>query len=796
MNARMSEISSPLSRRGARKAAARLSRLFTGHGPPSIKPMAGGRRLARGGVTAARHARVQVCDTQGGRWSRMGAGWQQDCAGGPAPGCFRAHHPACGQDAHRWRGRLFHQPGGPRRGGRVGRRVAWAEDGIDPGEYSRTLVQYCCEAFEERVMAAARAANKGTFCAKFDPRAVLRYGQQCTCKPGSATVVLAAMQPGGKLHVANLGDCGVKVVRDGKIVHETQPQQHDFNLPYQLSHPRLFPDTDTADSADSSSSLTGMDSLGRSAGKKLLSRSRSFAALTRSNSTAGMPAAAAVAAQEQQQQQGAADAGGSSSLTRSRSTSHIASWGARKLSWGRSKGAKAAAAAAAGCSLAEDDVFTEGAAAAAAAAAAPPKPASPADVAPSDVARAAELLAAAAAAHAADKEFRSPWSVAAGKAFGLLARLFAKGGKMDDITTCHVMFSQIAACLLVDINLLLLVKLIFFGNGVKNGKVLSSMEMCAHFSKVRERTGHPVVPCMLLSLEHMKSTSSKTTHLTLLRSSCGEVHDRHGALAVASEVQGLHWMQDSENLPPNQHPYGVFMALLAPQYTASGGVMPLPHVAASAARRLLNYQHRTKPEPCGLLPLTVLVTGTGLGAALKLPHSVGDTSGLPFTDFTTTFSSVSFESPGVPESLLQQYGSCSNADSRMASYLASSNPINTLHRHPGQDLCPVCQLWWCTSSKFDKPGCIEGSSICSPCRAGVARHAGTAQPAVPQQGAPVSHMMQQMARWPLLFSAAGAGHSIKRSAFSIWPSFLCGGNIGVWTLWEDKLACHMRLVRR
>jgi hypothetical protein len=45
-------------------------------------------------------------------------------------------------------------------------------------------------------------------------------------------------------------DCLPQVVRDGKIVHETQPQQHDFNLPYQLSHPRLFPDTDTADSAD------------------------------------------------------------------------------------------------------------------------------------------------------------------------------------------------------------------------------------------------------------------------------------------------------------------------------------------------------------------------------------------------------------------------------------------------------------------------------------------------------------------------------------------------------------------
>lgn len=79
---------------------------------------------------------------------------------------------------------------------------------------------------------------------------MLRYAQQCTCKPGSATVVLAALQPGGKLHVANLGDCGAKLVRGGRIVSETAPQQHDFNLPYQLSHPRLFPDTDTADSAD------------------------------------------------------------------------------------------------------------------------------------------------------------------------------------------------------------------------------------------------------------------------------------------------------------------------------------------------------------------------------------------------------------------------------------------------------------------------------------------------------------------------------------------------------------------
>jgi len=121
---------------------------------------------------------------------------------------------------------------------------------------------------------------------RFEGRAVLRRAQMATLKPGSATVVLAALQPRcGKevtsygaddeedvqagaaaagaaaegsgaaartfeLHVSNLGDCGVRVVRDGQIVLATQPQQHDFNLPFQMSHPRLVPDTDIADSAD------------------------------------------------------------------------------------------------------------------------------------------------------------------------------------------------------------------------------------------------------------------------------------------------------------------------------------------------------------------------------------------------------------------------------------------------------------------------------------------------------------------------------------------------------------------
>jgi hypothetical protein len=85
----------------------------------------------------------------------------------------------------------------------------------------------------------------------------------------------------------------------------------------------------------------------------------------------------------------------------------------------------------------------------------------------------------------------------------------------------------------------------------------------------------------------------------------------------------------------------------------------------------------------------VTLVGHSLGvaiadtAALMLPHSVGDTKCLPFPDFITSFSCVSFESPSAPDTVLQQYGGPAAA-ARMVSYLASPNAINTLYRHPGR----------------------------------------------------------------------------------------------------------------
>lgn len=55
---------------------------------------------------------------------------------------------------------------------------------------------------------------------------------------------------GGRLEVANLGDSGVRVVRDGRVMFASAAQQHMFNMPFQLSHPSIIESPDDADSAD------------------------------------------------------------------------------------------------------------------------------------------------------------------------------------------------------------------------------------------------------------------------------------------------------------------------------------------------------------------------------------------------------------------------------------------------------------------------------------------------------------------------------------------------------------------
>ncbi|KAG0237959.1 hypothetical protein BGW42_008059 [Actinomortierella wolfii] len=50
---------------------------------------------------------------------------------------------------------------------------------------------------------------------------------------GSSTACLAILRD-DELRIANLGDCGISVIRNNEFIFRTEEQQHSFNFPYQL----------------------------------------------------------------------------------------------------------------------------------------------------------------------------------------------------------------------------------------------------------------------------------------------------------------------------------------------------------------------------------------------------------------------------------------------------------------------------------------------------------------------------------------------------------------------------------
>jgi hypothetical protein len=66
-------------------------------------------------------------------------------------------------------------------------------------------------------------------------RLLLHKAHSATCSIGAATAIVAILDRSGTLHVANVGDCGLRILRNGKVVFATSPQQHYFDCPYQFS---------------------------------------------------------------------------------------------------------------------------------------------------------------------------------------------------------------------------------------------------------------------------------------------------------------------------------------------------------------------------------------------------------------------------------------------------------------------------------------------------------------------------------------------------------------------------------
>lgn len=82
----------------------------------------------------------------------------------------------------------------------------------------------------------------------------LSLAQSQVTVPGSCTACLCSLFNdgigGATIEVANLGDSGLRVVRNGSIAFSTRPQEHQFNMPFQLASPAVLKETDTAADAD------------------------------------------------------------------------------------------------------------------------------------------------------------------------------------------------------------------------------------------------------------------------------------------------------------------------------------------------------------------------------------------------------------------------------------------------------------------------------------------------------------------------------------------------------------------
>lgn len=145
----------------------------------------------------------------------------------------------------------------------------WAESGVNPAEYSQTLMEMARQYLEgdESMAATSEEGRDGpsmgsgqwldappgmnpvnsvdvysspweTTAAGVTERTALKalaVAHKLTRKPGSATAcVLRLDQQSGELEGVNLGDSGFLIIRGGEIVFQSEPQQHFFDCPFQL----------------------------------------------------------------------------------------------------------------------------------------------------------------------------------------------------------------------------------------------------------------------------------------------------------------------------------------------------------------------------------------------------------------------------------------------------------------------------------------------------------------------------------------------------------------------------------
>jgi len=95
----------------------------------------------------------------------------------------------------------------------------WASKGVNP------------RAFADEIL---RVTYKILKSGEIDPKIAIKLAFPSTSSVGSATLCFGKMTGDGIFRVANMGDSGFIVIRNGEILIESVEQQHGFNYPYQL----------------------------------------------------------------------------------------------------------------------------------------------------------------------------------------------------------------------------------------------------------------------------------------------------------------------------------------------------------------------------------------------------------------------------------------------------------------------------------------------------------------------------------------------------------------------------------
>lgn len=98
----------------------------------------------------------------------------------------------------------------------------WSLEGINPGVYAQELMENC-----RKIVSQCNSIPLS------NPVEVLNQSALEAQSPGSSTILVAYFD-GQALHVANIGDSGFIVVRNGAVFMKSSPMVYEFNFPYQI----------------------------------------------------------------------------------------------------------------------------------------------------------------------------------------------------------------------------------------------------------------------------------------------------------------------------------------------------------------------------------------------------------------------------------------------------------------------------------------------------------------------------------------------------------------------------------